>query len=297
MRSPASEFEEHAGMLDLAAKVGELKFELNNQMTLVRNELKDIHTRLPAHEQHDSNEEGVGHVTANLSWSSKMRGTLAEQGNQQKEPETEVDLEQDRVGKRVQGNSNTETSVAPRTISRSSNGWFADLDAAMAAKPSHEVGAVPGGLLRQQIVATQDDLHKLREEVQSCLFQAVTTAKEAATESVEAQLHKLLHGMEPYCTSAQKENTGIDDSQRASTSMLHAAVDRLAISHGQLLEAVAPSTTMLQAAVDRLATSHGQLLEAVAEQAERLKCLELQLNSLSDDSHSVADGCVFNSRR
>merc|ERR1712062_968776 len=111
------------------------------------------------------------------------------------------DLVQDKVGKQVQGNVNIEMSLGPRTTSRSSNSFLADLDAALAAKPSYEVGAVPGGAMRQQIVATQDDLAKLREDVQNCLFQAVTTAKEVATESVEAQLHKLLHGMEPYRTS------------------------------------------------------------------------------------------------
>mmetsp|Transcript_86404 Transcript_86404/g.171555 ORF Transcript_86404/g.171555 Transcript_86404/m.171555 type:complete len:247 (-) Transcript_86404:89-829(-) len=235
MRSPSSDLDGHGGMDSLVAKVGELRVELNNQLTLMRSELKDIHTRLPSREP-------------------------------------------------AQGNINTDT-VAPQTMSHGSNGWLADLDAAMTPRPSYEDETIPG----HQIIATHEDLAKLREHVKNGLLQAVATAKAVAIESVEAHVHKLLTGMDHI--SAQRENIVIDNSQRESTTMLHAALDRLAISHGQLLEAVAPSTTMLQAAVDRLATSHGQLLEAVAEQAERVKFIELQIFP------SHADSSVCNTPR
>jgi len=285
MRSPASDLGGHDGMVDLAAKVGELRVELNNQLTLVRSELNDIHTRLPTRENHNIHEEGVGHASARssqrVSWSSEARAALAEHGNQLQEAEIEVGLEHNKVWKntQVQGNIKTETFVAPQTMSHGSNGWLADV--ANLDEPA------PGDFLRHQIVATHEDLAKLREHVKHVLVQAVATAKEVAIESVETHVRKLLTGMDP--TSAQRESIHIDNSQRESITMLHAAVDRLAISHGQLLEAVAPSTTMLQAAVDRLATSHGQLLEAVAEQAEHVKYIELQISPPLDDSPSVCN--------
>mmetsp|Transcript_94500 Transcript_94500/g.182280 ORF Transcript_94500/g.182280 Transcript_94500/m.182280 type:complete len:303 (+) Transcript_94500:93-1001(+) len=291
MRSPASDFHGHDGMLDLAAKVGELRIELNNQLTLVRSELNDIHTRLPTREKRNINEEAVGHAGAHSSqqgsWRPETRAALAEHGNQRQEPEIEMGLEHDNVWKntQVQGNIKTETFVAPQTMSHGSNGWLADLDAAMTPRPSYEDETIPG----HQIIATHEDLAKLREHVKNGLVHVVATAKKVAIQSVEAHVHKLLTGMDHI--SAQRENIVIDNSQRESTTMLHAALDRLAISHGQLLEAVAPSTTMLQAAVDRLATSHGQLLEAVAEQAERVKFIELQIFP------SHADSSVCNTPR
>mmetsp|Transcript_94501 Transcript_94501/g.182282 ORF Transcript_94501/g.182282 Transcript_94501/m.182282 type:complete len:307 (+) Transcript_94501:93-1013(+) len=295
MRSPASDFHGHDGMLDLAAKVGELRIELNNQLTLVRSELNDIHTRLPTREKRNINEEAVGHAGAHSSqqgsWRPETRAALAEHGNQRQEPEIEMGLEHDNVWKntQVQGNTNTETLVAPQTVSGGSNDWLGDLDAAMMAMPSYENNSVPRGFGQHQVIATLEDLAKLREHVKNGLVHVVATAKKVAIQSVEAHVHKLLTGMDHI--SAQRENIVIDNSQRESTTMLHAALDRLAISHGQLLEAVAPSTTMLQAAVDRLATSHGQLLEAVAEQAERVKFIELQIFP------SHADSSVCNTPR
>mmetsp|Transcript_94504 Transcript_94504/g.182288 ORF Transcript_94504/g.182288 Transcript_94504/m.182288 type:complete len:296 (+) Transcript_94504:93-980(+) len=284
MRSPASDFHGHDGMLDLAAKVGELRIELNNQLTLVRSELNDIHTRLPTREKRNINEEAVGHAAAHSSQRVSQRSSLTE-------PEIEVGLEHDKMCKntQVQGNTNTETLVAPQTVSGGSNDWLGDLDAAMMAMPSYENNSVPRGFGQHQVIATLEDLAKLREHVKNGLVHVVATAKKVAIQSVEAHVHKLLTGMDHI--SAQRENIVIDNSQRESTTMLHAALDRLAISHGQLLEAVAPSTTMLQAAVDRLATSHGQLLEAVAEQAERVKFIELQIFP------SHADSSVCNTPR
>merc|ERR1712008_422022 len=176
------------------------------------------------------------------------------------------------------------------------------LDEVMVAAPSQKPADMPEESLHLRVVATHDDLARLqlqwKHEVRSCLIQAVTAAEKAAAKSAEEQMHQLVHGMESYPSVATRSGNSMDAGQRAGIGMLRTVAD---CRNTELPEPVEP----LQDAVDRLATSHGQLLEAVADQVQRVNNLELHLTAStpslpSDGSCSVdimgQEGSVYTAR-
>lgn len=250
--------EEQLSILSLAATVGGLKTELGVQLALVRNELKALHTKM--HLSTDASGEAITDLILQPPQGRDLQAVTDAEGNKHAEA--------------ARGYDKTSFSVP----SESGFEWIQSTPRETHIPQRPGETHIPPGYTAVATQADLDDLsHSLVLQMNGCFNQVVTAAKEAAARSTQEHLHILLQGIEPRYPLSQWEDSSTDVPPACSPSV-QSGFTRDSITCSQRA-----STSMLQDAVDRLAGSQGQLLEAVADQVKRVDHLELELNALVAD--------------